>query len=58
MGSNEPEGNGSVRAASILDVVGVWLICEGRSKSWVNDSWPAIGDEVKKACWTTGSTEA
>ena len=58
VGSSVLDGKGSLSAASMLDVVGVWLIWEGRSSGWGNDSWPAMGDRVKKACCTTGSTDA
>ena len=59
--SREPAGNGSCcRAASILDVVGVWAMAfgGGRISNALKLSWPAIGDRVKKFCCITGSTDA
>jgi len=46
-----PAGKGSLSAASMLDVVGVW---DGLSRLWEKDSCPAMGESVKKRLLDNG----
>lgn len=60
---NAVESTGKVSAcsaASMLDVVGVWIIPFGRPTSRLCPklSCPAMGESVKNCCCITGSTEA